>query len=433
MSEVAGHISPDSATTSLEEILCRMLFEPNFASTIRTNTAARRLFRADQSAAILFEVLSKAEMRGGLPSLLRGSDIPQEARELYYQVASMPVPPARVLQLYPGVDAMPAAPEDLLDDQLADSQALMLRDPSTGLRWTWPEIDRVMGPMVPGDISIVGALPGNGKTSFLMGQMDALAMQGVPVLYVPLELDPAQCRLRWAAWRLGFPIDRVVRQEWNLLPDGAQGLVSQLIEDQRVMSHIQFASPKRLTLEGLTKWCEWAQSSYGGRVVIVDHLHRLDAGDTARDHRVAVTNMARRLKDLARDLNLQVIIAAQLNRTSDPLDAYSPPVPGRLKESSAIFEEADTVLMLSRKLRRDLPKAWKLQLLTGQITERDLEEQGIMVATCRKHRLDDSARDRRMYLRVVGGRVESRTWVEPVPKITEPEVAPVLAEPSLDL
>lgn len=397
-----------SQPTPPEEVLGRMIFEVGFASKIRLNTAARRSFRADPDALDLYDALAAAAKETPDLPYITGDQLPEGARALYYRIAARPVPPARVLQLFPHQDQIPDAPDALIDEQLADSQALMLRDQTAGIRWTWPELDRVMGPIIPGEISVVGALPGNGKTSFLMGQMDALAMQGVPVLYVPLELDPAQCRLRWAAWRLGFAIDRVVRQEWSYLPEGAEQRVSRLIEDQRVMTHIQFASPKRLTMEGLTKWCEWAQSSYGGRVVIVDHLHRMDAGDTARDHRVAVTNMARRLKDLARDLSLQIIIAAQLNRTSDPLDAYTAPVPGRLKESGAIFEEADTVLMLSRKLRRDLPKGWKLQLLTGQVTERDLEESGIMVATCRKHRLDDSARDRRILLRVTGGRVESR-------------------------
>lgn len=429
---------PDAGTTPVEEILCRMLYDPGFIDEARTNTAIRRLFRGQGEALSLFNALCRVEVRAGFPQITKGTDLPEDARTLYYQLVMRPPVPSRVLKLFPSATEMPTSSGDLAGDQIADATALMRRDQSTGVRWTWPELNRVMGPILPGEVCVVGALPGNGKTSFLMGQMDALAMQGISVLYVPLELDPAQCRLRWAAWRLGYPIDRVVRQEWAILPEGAEEEVARLIDNQRAMGHIQFASPKRLTIDGLTKWCEWAKGEYGARVVIPDHLHRLDVAAGARDHRVGVTDMARRLKDLARDLELQFIVAAQLNRTSDPLDAYMAPTPGRLKESGAIFEEADTVIMLSRKLRRDLPKDWKNRLLVGQVTERDLEEPGVMVATCRKHRLDDEARDRRVYLRVVGGRVESREQYqtelvpEPPAKPTEPEVPEALALPGLD-
>jgi hypothetical protein len=149
---------------------------------------------------------------------------------------------------------------------------------------------------------------------------------------------------------------------------------------------------------------------------MLDHLHRMDFGADGPNYRVGVTEAVRRLKDLARELEVVLIAAAQLNRNaSDPIDAYTAPQLGRLKESAGIAEEADVALMLSRALKADLPEKWTYKLRVGQLTERDIAEPGVMVVTCRKHRLDDSAFNRAVRLQVVGGRLENAApaWRRP--------------------
>src|SRR5690242_8821285 len=89
-----------------------------------------------------------------------------------------------------------ASPEDLAEAQIAGARELLTRDLTRAPRWSWPDLDHVLGPMLPGDLIVVGALMGNGKSTLLMSQMDALAAKKVPTLYVPLEIDPEVCRLR---------------------------------------------------------------------------------------------------------------------------------------------------------------------------------------------------------------------------------------------
>lgn len=292
--------------------------------------------------------------------------------------------------------------------QVAGAQSLLTRDVRNAPRWAWSAVDQLTGPMLPGDLVAIGALRGNGKSALLMSQLDAFAQASMPTLYVPLEIDPEQCRTRWAAWKLGLDVVAVSRQDWGSLGKGAEQAVSLTLKEQEANQLIHFATPKRITLPRLVKWCEWAKREYDAKVVMLDHLHRMDFGTDAGNHRVTVTDVVRRLKDLAREMGLVLIAAAQLNRSSEVLDAFVPPLLSRFKETAAIEEEADVALMLSRRLRRDLPEDWKEQLRMGRITERDLADHGVMVVTCRKHRLDDSALNGRVILEVRNGRVEGR-------------------------
>jgi len=316
------------------------------------------------------------------------------------------------------VDAPPEtveipAPAEVAATQIEESRALLSRDIANAPRWSWPDLDEVTGPMLPGDLVVVGSLMGNGKSTLLMSQMDAFARDQTPTLYIPLEVDPSVCRVRWAAWRLGIDVRAAVRQEWDKLGEGSREALELTLEEQEKNPMVHFAPPKRITLGSMIEWCKWGREQFGCRVVMLDHIHRMDFGTDAANHRVTVTDVVRRLKDMARDLGLVLIAAAQLNRSSDPVDQYAPPQLSRLKESAGIGEEADVVLMLSRRLKPDLPKQWQNDLKLGRLNEREIFVPNTMVVTCRKHRLDDDAMNARVLLQVQNGRVEAKPhWWE---------------------
>jgi replicative DNA helicase len=300
-------------------------------------------------------------------------------------------------------DRIPSA-DVVAAQQVAGAQKLLTRDLTPAPRWAWQHLNELAGPMLPGDFVVVGASRNNGKSMFLMSQMEAFAQAGRPTLYFPLEIDPEVCRLQWAAWRLNIDRTAVQRQDWGALPYGAKDAVDRVLTEQKNDPMIHFATPKSVNLKVLREWFVWAQREFDARLVMIDHLHRTEA-EPGKDHRVSMTTAVRRIKDMARELGIVIIAAAQLNRSSDPIDAYTAPVLSRLKETAAIEEEADVVLMLSRKLRHDLPDGWQQDLKLGRITEADLADQNVMVVTCRKHRLDNAAINNRVLLAVENRRI----------------------------
>lgn len=312
-------------------------------------------------------------------------------------------------------DAFPT-PDTLAAEQVAAAKTLLSRDLSRAPQWAFMDLAGLVGPMLPGDFIVVGSLMGNGKSTLLMSQMDAFAAARMPTAYFPLEIDAEVCRVRWAAWKLQLDVRHVIRQDWAKLPEGARESVEGVLDEQEKGGLIHFPPPKRLTLPKLVQWCRWAKD-HGCRVVMLDHLHRLDFGTDAANHRVTVTEVVRRLKDVARELELVLIAAAQLNRSNDIVDAYTPPTLARLKESAGIAEEADVALMLSRRLKSRLPDKWQSKLRIGHLNETDLAEPGVMAVTCRKHRLDDSALNHTVLLTVANGKLRDRiqAWREVPP------------------
>lgn len=306
-------------------------------------------------------------------------------------------------------DTLPEAP-DFAAMQQAQHDAAVARgraDLSGAPRWRWHDLHATVGEMLPGDLWIVGALMGNGKTAFLMSQMDAFADAGVTTLYLPLELDPADLRRRWAAWKLGLDHVAIARNHWHKLPEGAQESHEAMMAEQARNPHVHFPAERRVSLGRLAWWMQHGVDQLGARIVVIDHFHRLDFGGATANYRVQVTETVRAVKDLAARLGIVVLASAQLNQQEqNPLDRYYPPQLRRLKESAGISEEADAVLMLSRRLAT-LPDHDDMALIrAGFKSERDYAKPNIMAVTCRKHRLDDAvAGDRTVQLYVDHGRV----------------------------
>lgn len=298
-------------------------------------------------------------------------------------------------------DALPH-PKVLASDQIAEALAYSQRDFSNAPRWRFHDLHVLTERMLPGDLIVLGALVGNGKTAFLMSQTSYLATQGVPVLYVPLELDPHQMRRQWAAWEAGIPWQTVARNEWDELPESAAERFDEALNKQ-FSSNLHFPPDRRVSMKKLGSWVQWAVGQFGVQVVVIDHFHRMN--HLGNDYRLAASEAVRDLKDIAREQQVVVLCAAQLNRLANTLDRYMPPRLERLKETSALAEEADCVLMLSRMLKSDIDAAALKSITLGLKSERDYEEPGVMAVTCRKHRLRDSARDRTIKLAVENGRV----------------------------
>jgi len=291
-----------------------------------------------------------------------------------------------------------------IEDALARGQV----DFSGAPRWFSDALAARVGPMLPGDLTVVGALTGNGKSSFLMSQMQFAADRGTTTLYLPLEVDPDTLRRQWAAWQLGLEWVHVARNDWDHLPAGSRARHEAQLVAQAKNPHVHFPPDRRVSLSSLADWMRRGVTELGAGIVIVDHFHRMDFGPAGSNFRVVVTETVRAMKDLARDCGVALVIAAQLNQDGDRLDRYLPPTLTRLKESAGIGEEADVVLMLSRRLKQDLTADQLGAVRLGHTDIRQYEDEGTMTVMCRKHRLDDAARDRAVLLSVQGGQVADR-------------------------
>lgn len=296
----------------------------------------------------------------------------------------------------------------IAQDQLEAAITRGRQDLSQAPGWFSSALHQLLGPMMPGDLWMVGAVQANGKTAFMLSEVEYLSKAGIPTLYFPLEVDPADVLRRRAALLMDLDPVLVARNRWDVLGDIAHKNHESMMDALAADPYVRFPPDRCPSLASLTQWVQHAIDDFGVRLVIVDHFHRLDFGPAGAQYRLQVADMARRLKDLTVRHGIVCLSSAQLNESdADHFDRFKPPLMRRLRESAALRDEADGIVMLSRKLRPDLTKSDFEAVRSGFKSDRDIAVPNVMVATCRKHRLADAnAGDRSVDLYVRHGRVE---------------------------
>jgi replicative DNA helicase len=204
-------------------------------------------------------------------------------------------------------------------------------------------VDRKIGGLFPGELVILGARPGVGKTALAAQIGIANAIDGRRVLFFSSEMDSGELALRTLCGRSGVSSNllrsgRANDDHLNALEAAGRELetVPLLIDDrgQPSVSDIRHAARREHRKSPLA-------------LVIVDYLQRLAPADSRAPRHEQVSRMAEGLKTLARELAVPVLAPCQLNRGAEN-SADQKPRPANLRESGSIEAEADQIWFLHR-------------------------------------------------------------------------------------
>ena len=186
-------------------------------------------------------------------------------------------------------------------------------------------LDQMLGGgLREGQVCIVGGRPGAGK-SVLMMQMAIGAIEaGDSVLVVSMEMLKEELMERLAS---RFAID-----DLRQLP----------------MWFVDSTS----SLEAIVALCRMAHRRHGLGMIVVDYLQLVEVATQGKgeNREVQVARASRRLKRLAMDLRIPLVIGSQLNRAS-----VGNPTLASLRESGAIEQDANVVLLISEPEEYDEP------------------------------------------------------------------------------
>lgn len=292
---------------------------------------------------------------------------------------------------------------EAMEELLSDESASKL------LRWPMGVMDEKLGPLRGGTIHIIGARPGNGKTTLMMNTFQSWVDQGKRVLYCGMEMAPEELRLQWAAWACDLEMKRVMNREWAKLPPDARDRL-RAHRDWQVGVCFDTAilpSDSRLSLGSLVAWVR-DTVKVGVEVVVIDHLHRMDWGDRGGGRRQgdAMAEGITQLKELAKYYSIPIVIACQLNRPDrDVLGMYQPPPLESLKETGAIEQEADVVLMGYRALIPGVTEGDMKMARMGMKPIKEMADDSVLALRIAKHRLDGDVLGDDIYTFVHGGRL----------------------------
>ena len=212
---------------------------------------------------------------------------------------------------------------------------------TVGVQTGFSDLDRVLVNLGPGDLVLVGARPGMGKTTFAMNVGTNVARRsGKAVCGFSLEMSAMQLVLRMIASEALVDSHKLRSGEldsddWNRIAQTVSVLAecSIFIDDTTNITVTNMkAKLRRIKNLGF---------------VVIDYL-QLMRGETHTDNRVnEVGDISRNLKIMAKELGVPVMVCAQLSRASEKREDKRPML-SDLRDSGAIEQDADMVLFLYR-------------------------------------------------------------------------------------
>ncbi len=202
-------------------------------------------------------------------------------------------------------------------------------------------LDRVLVEMGKGDLILVGARPGMGKTSFAMNIATNVAQQTRrSVCIFSLEMSGEQLVNRMLSSEAmvdsySLRSGELKAEDWPRLADAAAQLsgCEILIDDSTGLTPTAMkAKLRRVKNLGL---------------VVVDYLQLMQSGRNIDNRVQEVADISRNLKIMAKDLGVPVICCAQLSRGPESRTSKKPML-SDLRDSGAIEQDADVVMFLYR-------------------------------------------------------------------------------------
>lgn len=203
------------------------------------------------------------------------------------------------------------------------------------------------------DLCVIGARPGNGKTSFLVQVLRNVVKAGEgAALMFSLEMDAGQLKQRAMASELKAPINRLQH-----LPEQRLKAAEQKLETEEFyVDDTSGLDINRLRQRAMARAKRSKLAAVG-----VDYLQivRSDGGDK----RSQVGAVAEGLKTLAKDLGIPVIALAQMSRDIEKrqqLSRSARPAMSDLQECSLVENWADQIVFLDGAGKRDPSRAGQI-------------------------------------------------------------------------
>ena len=215
-----------------------------------------------------------------------------------------------------------------------------------GLPTPWDGWNRILGGIIPGKVYVIGAIPGEGKSTLALNIADHLANQNHPCAFFSLEMDKAQIRDRLVASKAeieGGKIERGAMNEEEM--DLYAGAMKAIARNPLHLYHDPY-----MNLQRLLALARVAVSKLRCRVLFVDYLQMLhDDSQRFGSYAQELSNICMRLAAFARAHQVAIVEVAQLNRD---LKGDEPKV-WHLKDSGGIEAAADVVALLHDKKDKD--------------------------------------------------------------------------------
>ncbi|MFZ5890342.1 MAG: replicative DNA helicase [Myxococcota bacterium] len=245
----------------------------------------------------------------------------------------------------------------------------------TGIPTGFTRFDRQCSGLHAGDLYIVAARPGMGKTSFVLNlalNVAATKAQksrsngedyfepeveelGYGVLFCSLEMPKEQLAARLLASEAQVDMSKIrsgsmTREDWSRLTEAASRLarLPLWLDDTPALTLLDLRAKIR-RLQAEVSRGESSTKAQGLGLVVIDYLQLMQGRKDAGSREQEISELSRGLKQLAKEMRLPVIALSQLNRAVETRTTKDKrPQLSDLRESGAIEQDADCIIFIYR-------------------------------------------------------------------------------------
>jgi replicative DNA helicase len=220
-------------------------------------------------------------------------------------------------------------------------------DKLRGLPTGFTDFDKLTGGLRPGDLVIVAGRPSMGKRTLAVNMAEyAPVPPGTKAAWaiLSMEMPAEQVITRMLASIGGVPLNslrsgRISDDDWVRIT----GATSQLSEARIFVDETPALNPTELRARARR-----VKREHGLDLVVVDYLQLMQVPGTQENRATEIAEISRGLKTLAKELQVPVIALSQLNRAVEQRE-HKKPVMSDLRESGALEQDADMILLIYRE------------------------------------------------------------------------------------
>ncbi len=216
-----------------------------------------------------------------------------------------------------------------------------------GLPTGFDEFDKKTGGLRPGDLVIVAGRPSMGKTTLAVNMAEYAALKSdvkgsVVIFSMEMPSEQLMTRMLSSVGRVALGHIRsgqISDEDWPRIT----GAAGQLSEARIFIDETPALNPTELRARARR-----VKREHGLNLVVVDYLQLMQVPGNKENRATEISAISRGLKALAKELAVPVIALSQLNRGVEQRTDKKP-VMSDLRESGAIEQDADMILLIYRE------------------------------------------------------------------------------------
>lgn len=207
-----------------------------------------------------------------------------------------------------------------------------------------PMVDRMIYDFNPGEMIIVAARPGVGKTASLLQSVRVQIEEGKTVGFIALEMPESKLLQRLVSAKSGISGSEIARMSSIEFLENEQLEDALVFYTQNEQLIIDTGAPYDIdTIERVMRKMKYVHNV---DVIYVDYIQLIGGskGEKNENRQQQISSISRRLKNLSAELEIRLVVAAQLNRQA--VQRGTGPLLSDLRDSGALEQDASVIIFL---------------------------------------------------------------------------------------